>query len=115
MKIFIIVLISLITSSISFAYDIKIINETDSVMSVKVSYGGAGVCSPDTWKLPAKSTIKRDVGGCCAESPVKFSAQSGTYKGKTFKFNPPRTGFGLSCRDWTAKVKAVGANFIVEQ
>lgn len=103
-----------ITPNMAHAYTIKIINTTSSDMKVAVSYGGAGVCSPDTWRVSAGNTISKDVGGCCAKSPVKFTAETGDLTGKKVDYSPPRTGAGLSCRSWTAKAVPLGTSFVVE-
>lgn len=118
-NIFIIVFVGLagiLTSFASFSYTIKIFNKTDSQMKVEVKYGGPGVCSPDTWQVNSQSSISNGVGGCCATPGVKFTGTGGRLVGKTFSFDPPRTGAGLSCRSWNAYIKPTeDGNFIVSQ
>lgn len=106
----------LLISSAALSYTIKIKNITNSDMIVSVKYGGPGVCSPDNWRLPANGEISHGVGGCCAKSGVIFSAKTGPYEGKEVSFDPPRTGFGLSCRSWNATAVPVSDTvFTVEQ
>lgn len=104
-----------ICSASALAYTIKIDNTTDADMKVVANYGGAGVCSPDTWLVKAGQKMSVGVGGCCAKSPVKFTGMTGDLAGKTFDYSPPRTGAGLSCRSWSAKAVAAGTDFIVEK
>jgi len=103
-----------ICSNSVLAYTIKLNNTTEADMKVAISYGGAGVCSPDTWLVKAGQNISVGVGGCCAKSPVKFTGVTGDLNNKTFDYSPPRTGAGLSCRSWSAKIVPAGSDFIVE-
>lgn len=118
-NIFLILLVGFVGAlgaSASFSYTVKIFNKTSSQMKVEVQYGGPGVCSPDTWQVNGNSNISNGVGGCCAKSGVKFTGTGGALTGKTFSFDPPRTGMGLSCRSWNAYIKPTeDGNFIVSQ
>lgn len=107
-------LMSFIGSTALLSYTIRIQNTTNSDMTVEISYGGPGVCSPDRWGLNANSQIEKGVGWCCAKSPVKFTAINGPYQGKVVNYDPPRTGFGLSCMSWSAIVKPLDDTFTVE-
>lgn len=104
----------ILSSATLFSYTIKIKNSTDSDMKIRIEYGGPGVCSPDTWALPAYGQIEKGVGGCCAKPGVKFRAETGSLRGQEVSYDPPRTGFGLSCRSWTAEARPLGNIFIVE-
>lgn len=109
-----IILMTLLTSSASFSYTITIDNETGSEMTAHVNYAGAGFCSPDVWEIKPYSSFSRDVGGCCTMPGVKFEAVLGFFYNRFFSYDPPRTGFGLSCRSWHSKIVYSGYNFIVE-
>ena len=121
------------------AYVVTIENTTDKTFTMDIHYGGGGVCSPDTWTIPPKEPVEKNVGLCCAGWPVTFAAQAspkvyprnetrkieGTNKREPiFEFYPPRTGMGLSCRSWKAVIKEIDVaekgqpsvkKFIVEQ
>jgi hypothetical protein len=113
-------------------YTIQIENHTKSAMKVHIEFAGPGVCTEQDWVIPAgvevalpnpgkqtkytlaPGTVEKKVGGCCAKWPVKFEAVDGKYKGKKVEFNPPRTGYGLSCKSWGAVIKDAGDSFVVE-
>ena len=96
------------TSAIS-AYEIGIVNQTDTDMKVEMEFGASSICSDETWVIKARSRIDKEVGLCCA-LPMKFEGVGGNLTKQTFTYKPPRTGAGLSCMSFEAAARPLGYN-----
>lgn len=105
------VLLAAICSSTVFSYTVTIDNTTDEDMVVQVNYADNLLCSPDTIKVKAHDQESRQVGGCCTMPGVVFKNVS---SGTAFNYFPPTTGFGLSCRSWSAEIVANGNHYEVK-
>lgn len=101
-------------SSISSAYTIDMINNTNSDMKVMINYLATDICSPDTVIIPSYNTVSKKVGLCCTRPGVVVMGLNNELRGLSFAYNPPRTGFWLSCRSWTAVINQSNHNFVVE-
>ncbi len=85
------------------AYEVKIKNHTKESIQVFLTYGGPGICSPDTKSLQAWTTRTVSTGGCCPID-VKIRKTSGTNTDTWYNYYPTRTGFRLSCKSSKVKV-----------
>lgn len=90
------------------------VNNTNSDMKVMVNYFATDMCSPDTLIIPSYNRMSKKVGLCCTRPDVLVLGLNNELKGLSFSYNPPRTGFWLSCRSWTAVINQSDHNFVVE-
>ena len=103
MKKYLLLIASLFVAGNVRAYTFTIKDFTPQSIQVKITYAGAGVCSPDTKSLKAWTHRNVSVGGCCLKT-VKVRKTSGTNTATWYKFYPSRTGAGISCRSSKMKV-----------
>lgn len=115
MKKLFVTLFALVSAGSVFAagYQINMTNNSDGVVEVAIDYVGAGVCAPDRISVRPGNTKKLEVGICCTKS-VKVTAMSGSAKGKTRDYQPPRTGAGVSCKGFNFTVSSVDGQLIFE-
>jgi hypothetical protein len=81
----------------------KITNKTAGEIVATVSYGGAGICSPETVKIASKATKIINSGVCCFKE-VAIKSTSGTAQGSSVVYQAQRTGFGIGCKNQACTV-----------
>lgn len=112
MKKLLLVLLMLSAGAIK-AYTLKVINNSGLVLNVDATYGGAGVCSTDNFQMAAGvGTVKEKGTGACCLNQLIVRAPS---IGQTRVVQGHLTGYGISCRSNTFKVKYIaGGQLAVE-
>ena len=86
-----------------FGYTIKVHNKTDGQIKVNITFSGKGVCSDSNFFVNRGQTKPEEVGGCCSEW-VRVTPVSGSAPKKQVVFEPPLTGYGISCRSYDVYV-----------
>ena len=90
-------------------------NKSDGEIKVTISYGGGGICSPQDKLVGAGQIQSIDTGICCTHA-MSIVGTSGRGMNTNIPFNPPVTGSGLSCRDFTVVVtNAANGSLVAEQ
>ncbi len=95
----------LVSGSFVKAYDLQVRNNTGHTLDVEATYGGAGVCSTDNFRIKPGKTFSKGTGACCLNMLiVKVPGMSGERRvqGKL-------TGYGISCRSNKFVVNKVDA------
>ncbi len=103
MKKHLLLIASLFVAGNVSAYSFSIKNFTPQSIQVKITYGGPGLCSPDTLALNPWTGRKKGTVACCPKD-VKVRKTSGTNTGTWYDFSPSRTGGGFSCKSSKMKV-----------
>ena len=94
-------------------------NKSDGDMSVTSVYGAG--CFPQSKPIKAGQTQSIDtgkaiLGGICCTQTMNIIGTSGRGMNTNIPFNPPVTGSGLSCRDFTVVVtNAANGSLVAEQ
>ena len=90
-------------------------NKSDGEIKVSINYGGGGICSPQDKLVGAGQIQSIDTGICCTHA-MNIVGTSGKGVNTQTTFNPPATGFGLSCRNFAVVVKnAANGSLVAEQ
>ncbi len=92
------------------AYTITFNNDSPYPLQAEITYGGAGWCTPDNVVIPARAagapTVTRthNTAACCSKMiqvrRVDMVADT------TWNFQPPSTGFGLSCKSYSVNISS---------
>ena len=92
---------ALVTAN-SYAYKIRVHNDTKHNLQSWIYYGGAGVCSPGGFLIEAKKNRSYDGPGGCCFAEIKFQKTSG---GGWYTFDIPGKFLGMRCKSTKVRVK----------
>lgn len=93
------------TYNITLPYSISIKNESPNAVKITMVYaGGSAICPNAELEIKSGETRSIESGACCTEY-VTIHGLEGIVKGKSFSYEPPVTGFGISCRGFSFVIK----------
>ena len=91
--------------SVVHSYAISIKNEASYTVNVLIVYGGgAHICPNIEFDIKSGQTHNVSSGICCT-SYITMKAMEGPVKGHSFTFQPPATGFGITCKEYSFVIK----------
>lgn len=101
------------TCSVTTPYSITCKNETPYTVKVTFIYAGGSMLCPNA-EIEVKSGENRSIeSGACCTSYVSLYGLEGPVKGKGFIYEPPVTGFGISCRGYSFVIKQTADNKLI--
>lgn len=92
------------------AYSVTIKNACDGQVRTKVEYA---VCSSDEFLLGPNETKTIYTAGCCSRV-IRLIGTSGSIAGSAGNYQPPLTGAGMACKDYSLTIKQSGKMLIGE-
>lgn len=101
------------TYNIAIPYSISIKNESPNAVKITMIYaGGSAICPNAELEIKSGETRSIESGACCT-SYVTMYGLEGIVKGKSFTYEPPVTGFGISCRGFSFVIKQTADGALV--